>query len=310
MLQFKVDTGADVTVISPQHYCKARDGPLRPPQRMLTGAAQQRLDVYGRFKGNLRRKNTEISQDVYIVNGLHKPLLGRPAIEALGIATLVEPILASNVVAMFPKIFQGLGKLKDCYTIKTKPGATPFTLTTPRRIALPLLPKVKAELQRMEQLGVISKVKEPTEWCSGIVVVPKPNGKIRICVDLTRLNQSICREHHILPSVEQTLAQIRGAKIFSKLDANSGFWQVELAPESSLLTTFITPFGRFCFKRMPFGITSAPEHFQRRMSEILCGLEGVVCLVDDVLVFGETQTEHNNQSTSSSATTGEGWSHT
>ena len=93
------------------------------------------------------------------------------------------------------------------------------------------------------------------------MVVPKPNGKIRICVDLTRLNQNICWKHDSLPSVKQILAQIRGAKIFSKLDANSGLWQVELAPESSLLTTFITPFGRFCFKHMPFG--SAPEHFQR-----------------------------------------------
>ena len=190
--------------------------------------------VCSRFKGSLRRNDTEVSQDVYVVSGLHKPLLGRPAIEALGILTLVKPVVSSSVIARFPKIFQGLGKLKDCYTIKTKQGATPFALTTPRRIALPLLPKVKAELhvQRMEQLGVISKVKEPTDWCSGIVVVPKPNGKIRICVDLTRLNQNICREHHILPSVEQTLAQIKGAKIFSKLDANSAFWQVELAPES------------------------------------------------------------------------------
>ena len=100
------------------------------------------------------------------------------------------------------------------------------------------------------------------EWCSGIVVVTKPNGKIRICVDLTRLNQIICREHYILPSVEQILALIRGAKIFSKLIANSEFWLVELAPEYFLLTTFITPFGSLCFKQMAFVITSAPEHLQ------------------------------------------------
>jgi len=127
------------------------------------------------------------------------------------------------------------------------------------------------------------------------VVVPKQNGCVRICVDLTKLNESVCREHHILPSVEQTLAQIGGAKFFSKLDANSGFWQVELARESALLTTFITPFGRFCFNRLPFGITSAPEHFQRRMSEILSGLEGVVCLVDDILICGKTQAEHDER---------------
>ena len=77
------------------------------------------------------------------------------------------------------------------------------------------------------------------------------------------------------------------------LDANSGFWQIELAPESAKLTTFITLYGHFCFNRLPFGITSAPEHFQRRISEILQGLNGVVCLVDDILVYGNTQEEHN-----------------
>jgi len=65
------------------------------------------------------------------------------------------------------------------------------------------------------------------------------------------------------------------------------------SPSYSVLTTFITPYGRFCFNRLPFGITSAPEHFQRRMSEILQGLEGVVCLVDDILVYGSTQAEHD-----------------
>ena len=112
-------------------------------------------------------------------------------------------------------------------------------------------------------------------------------------MDLTKLNQGVCRECHILPSVEQVLAQIGNTKVFSKLDANSGFWQIELAPKSAKLTTFITPYGHFCFNRLPFGIASAPEHFQCRISEILQGLNGVVCLVDDILVYGNTQEEHN-----------------
>ena len=108
-------------------------------------------------------------------------------------------------------------------------------------------PKVKAELQRIEEMGVISKVEEPTEWCVGMVVVPKLNVKIWICVDLTKLNESICRKRHILSSVKQTLSQISETKFFSKLDANSGFWQAELSNESAKLTMFITPFSRFCF---------------------------------------------------------------
>ena len=98
----------------------------------------------------------------------------------------------------------------------------------------------------MEQMGVVSPVRELTEWCSGMVVVPKADGSVRICVDLTRLNQSVRLEHHPLPAVEQALAQLAEARVFSNIDANSGFWQIPLAKGSALLTTFITPFGRFC----------------------------------------------------------------
>ena len=78
----------------------------------------------------------------------------------------------------------------------------------------------------------------------------------------------------------------------SKLDANSGFWQIEFTKQSSLLATFITPFDTYHFNLFPFGITSAPEHFQRCMSEVLQGLEGVVCLIDDILIYGKAQTVH------------------
>ena len=127
--------------------------------------------------------------------------------------------------------------------MKLRDDAIPFAQTIPRRVALPLMTKVKAELERMEQLGVISRVEEPTDWCAPKVVVPKPDGKVRICVDLTKLNESVQRERHILPSVEQSLAQLAGSKMFSKLDTNSGFCQIKLSKESALLTTLITPFG-------------------------------------------------------------------
>jgi hypothetical protein len=127
------------------------------------------------------------------------------------------------------------------------------------------------------------------------VVIPKKNGSVRICVDLKHLNKSVMRELHLLPRVDETLAQLQGARVFSKIDANCGFWQIPLAKMSQLLTTFITPFGRYCFKKLPFGICSAPEHFQKRMSRILDGMEGVLCLIDDVLITGKTQEEHDTR---------------
>ena len=145
----------------------------------------------------------------------------------------------------------------------------------------------------MEEAGVISKVTQPTQWCAGMVVVPKWSGDVLICVDLKLLNESVLREVHPIPKVDETLAQVSGASVFSKLDANSGFWQISLAEESRPLTTFITPFGTFCFNILPFGISSAPELFQRRMGRLLEGLPGVLCLMDDVIVFGSNQSKHD-----------------
>ena len=79
----------------------------------------------------------------------------------------------------------------------------------------------------------------------------------------------------------------------AEFNANSGFWQIPLADSSRLLTTFITPFGHYCFNKLPFGISSAPELFQKRMGQILEGLDGVLCQMDDVLVFGSNQQEHD-----------------
>ena len=96
-----------------------------------------------------------------------------------------------------------------------------------------------------------------------------------------------------MSSVDESLAKLGSSKIFTKLDANRGFWQLHLDDESRLLTTFIAPYGRYCFNRLPFGIRSAPEIFQRTMSIILEGLDGVICHMDDILVHSVDETTHN-----------------
>ena len=178
--------------------------------------------------------------------------------------------------------------------ITLRPNSTPVCLYTARKIAHPLLPQIKSELQSMVRQEIISAVTVPTQWCSGMVPVPKENGSVRICVDLTQLNKSVQREIHPMSSVDESLAKLGSSKIFTKLDANSGFWQLPLDDESRLLTTFITPYGRYCFNRLPFGISSAPEIFQRTMSIILEGLDGVICHMDDILVHSVDETTHNH----------------
>ena len=157
----------------------------------------------------------------------------------------------------------------------------------PRKIAhLLYQTKVKAEVYRIEKLGVISKVDQPTEWCSYMVIVPKGNDKVRICLDPLRLNENIIREAYTLPSADQILAQLSGSKVFTKLDCNSGFWKIPLTKESSLLTTSITPFGKYCYNVLPFGISPASEHYQKVMKENLSHCEGTVVDTDDILVYG------------------------
>ena len=112
-------------------------------------------------------------------------------------------------------------------------------------------------------------------------------------MDLTKLNESILREYHPLPSVDHNLARLAGATVFNKLDANSGFWQIGLSPESTKLTTFITPFGRFCVNRLPFEMSLAPEHFQKQISQALEGTDGTLCQMDDILVYGKSVEDHD-----------------
>lgn len=247
----------------------------------------------------LESKDSTTSQSVFVIDSLSRPLLGLPAIEALQLIERIDAVELpeERFKKKFPKVFTGLGRLEGDYCIRLKTDAMPYALTTPHRVPFPLENKIKEELERMEQMGVISRIERPTEWCAGMVPVVKPNGKIRICVDLTKLNEAVCRERHILPSVEQSLAQLNGATIFTKLDARSGFWQIPLAQECRERTTFITPFGRFCFNVLPFGINSGPEHFQRRMSQLLEGITGVICHADDVLVCGKDKAQHEERLT-------------
>ena len=110
------------------------------------------------------------------------------------------------------------------YRFQLKSNAQPFAVYAPRCIPLPLLPKVKDEIERLLSLDVIEQVDEPTQWCAPIAVAPKAQG-IQLCVDLSRLNKSVMRERHVLPTVDQMLAQQAGTQVFSKLDATTHFYK-------------------------------------------------------------------------------------
>ena len=141
-----------------------------------------------------------------------------------------------------------------------------------------------------------SEVDEPTEWVNSMVTVEKPNSnKLRICLYPKDLNVGIQREHFELSTVEEITACMAGAKVFSKIDLNHGYWQQKLDKESQLLTTFNAPFGRYCYKRLPFGVKCAQEVFQKRICQHLENIPGVETDIDDILIWGITDAEHNNR---------------
>ncbi|KAF6032751.1 hypothetical protein EB796_008938 [Bugula neritina] len=128
-----------------------------------------------------------------------------------------------------------------------------------------------------------------------MVVVLKANQKVRICVDYTELNKVVRREVHPMAHVESSLAKLGNGNFFTVLDANSGFYQIPLSPKAKLLTTFLSPFSRFAFNRLPFGLPSSLELYCKIVSQVLEDLDGVVCHMDDVYIWGKSREEHDSR---------------
>ena len=126
-----------------------------------------------------------------------------------------------------------------------------------------------------------------------MVIVEKDNGQLRICLDPRDLNRAIKRHHYPMPTVDEVLSKLGGATVFSKLEASSGYWQVRVDEESAKLLAFNTPFGRYCFKRLPFGIHSAAEIFQKKVAEIIDGIGNAENDQDDIIVFGRDREQHD-----------------
>ncbi len=288
-VQVKIDTGAEVTAENVETYKKLNDSQLQ--KQILHGPTHQSLQVIGQFTTTLTHDQKSTKQTVFVVRGLKNNLLGLPAIKGLQLLCRTEEIESqvadrSEIRKKYSKLFEGLGNFGDPYTIQLSEDVWPYALYTPRAVPFPLRQKVIEELERMESLGVITKIEEPTEWCSGMVVVPKSNGTVRICVDLKPLNRGVLREAHPIPTVDDILAQITKGAFFSKLDAKRVL--ADTASRTMATTDYFyhTNIGRYCFKKLPFGISSPPEVFQKRSAKVLTGLPGVVSKTDDILTIG------------------------
>ena len=162
------------------------------------------------------------------------------------------------------------------------PSVKPVHATT-GSVPVAKLGRANEELKRLCEEGIIRPVTQPTDWLSNMLVKEKPNGKVRICIDPSQtINKTIKRPKYTIPTIEEKLPLLTKAKVFTFVDVSQAFHTIVLDEKSSVLATFQGPNGRCCYNRMPFGIASGPEKYQRRQHEFLDGLRGVINIADDI----------------------------
>ena len=300
-VRFKIDTGAQANIIPLKLFNRKINKPqlLEPSVHKLISYTGQHLKTTGKIKLHSRYRDREQDLVFHVVDTDSQPILGLQACIDLQLVKLLlsieekqpAPMTADTVKQQYPQLFEGMGNIGEA-KIQLKDDAEPV-IDAPRRVPLALRDRLKKELDRMEEQDVIEKVTEPTDWVNSLVVVEKPNGKLRICLDPRNLNKAVKRPHYTMPTLDDAVSKMAGARYFSKLDAQSGYWQIKLEEKSSYYSTFNSPFGRYRFKRLPFGIISAQDLFQQKMDEMFEDMPGVTPLIDDVIIHGTTREEHD-----------------
>ena len=150
---------------------------------------------------------------------------------------------------------------------------------------------MKAEIDSLLQGGIIEPCKGP--WSSPIVPIKKPDGSLRLCVDFRRINAVTIPDPFCMPLIDDILDNVGDCPYLSKLDLAKGFYQVPIQPDDKDKTAFCTPFGKYRFTRLPFGLMNAPATFQCMTLEVLEGQEDhSSAYIDDVLICSKTWEEH------------------
>lgn len=300
-----IDSGASCNILDKTSWLNLKQKDKRniielekTGKRLFAYGSKRPLTVIGMFERVVKVANRECCAKFYVVDCDGNSLLGRDTAMKLGVLKIGYDVNSLNtsscdIVNEFPDCCKGIGKLKN-YQLKlhvdinVKPVAQPV-----RRIPFNLRHDVEVELEKMLAEDIIERVEGPTPWVSPIIVVPKANGGIRICVDMRRANEAIVRERHPIPTVDDVLYNLNGSTVFSKIDLKSAFHQLELEESSRSITTFCTHTGLFRYKRLMFGISCAPEIYQHVINQTISKCKGVYNIHDDIVVTGQSVQEHD-----------------
>ena len=204
--------------------------------------------------------------------------------------------LGTNYTKRYPQLFEkGVGTLNGYEARMTlRKDALP-KFHRPRPVPYALHSKVDEELDRLQQEGIIRQINR-SEWASSIVIVRKADGSIRVCGDYkVSVNPYHETECYPMPNPQDLFSTLAGRRVFTCLDMKQAYQQMKISPDSQAYLTINTGRGLFVYTRMPFGITFAPAIWQKAMGEILAGIPGCICYLDDIPVVGGSQEEHDQR---------------
>ena len=179
-------------------------------------------------------------------------------------------IMTQKTHKTFGNIFNGTGCFEGTFSLQLKPGSKPYQVP-PRNAAYVLQKLLKEELEHLQGMDIITPlgIDKTTEWCNSFVLVPKANGKACLCLDPAKLNQALIRPIHKGPTHNDILPRLNNVQYMSIMNASSDYQNLKLDMQSSYLTTFTCPFGKYRYKHLPFGAVPPGNMFQHKTDEIL-----------------------------------------
>ena len=282
---------------------------LHPSNAILKCYSGRTLKIKGECNVKVQYANKTYNLSAIISCDKSSPLLGLQWINIMqldlnsivhGRNSADHPI---NTVYQYPELHKMLQKYDNVLNkqlghctkvqahIQLKSSATP-KFFKPRSIPFAYLDRVKEEIQRLVEAGILERI-DTSLWASPIVPVKKTNGKIRICGDFKiTINPQILIDQHPIPKIEELLARLDNGEKFTKLDLSDAYLQVKLDEQSKNLVTINTPLGLFRYNRMPFSISNAPAIFQRIIDQVIAGIPNCIAYLDDILISGANEKEH------------------
>lgn len=296
-ISFKIDTGPPCNVIPKHAFEKMSKKPsLQPTKVEITAYGGVRVPLKGTCTITIKKNSKNIDAKFFIVAvAKAQPLIGLETcqdLELISINNNVSEVKANGteILDEYKDVFTGIGLVNGEFHIKHWEDVRP-TIHPPRKIPLSLMPKLQQTLEELTEMEVISKVEKATDRVNSLVIVEKKDSSLWLCLDPKDLNKAIMREHYKPPTAKTISSKLNGKHVFTVIDMSN--WYKKLDEESSYLGTCNTPFSRYKFNRMPFGICVGSDVAQRMLDENFNDIPGVLTVHDDIFIAGKDTVGHD-----------------